>query len=115
MDHLHDLGVRDCALGADRVEITLNELAEPSLCRSFTAKDGADGVALEGCSKLVDMLRHKSGEGHRQVKPQGEFAGGSAFVRDVEDLPENLIGAGFLARQHFHSLDVRCFDREEAK
>ncbi len=115
MDDLGGLGVGQDALAADGVEVALHELAETSLGGPFAAEDGADGVALEGHAELIHMFSDEPRQGHGQVEPQGQLAGGAALVRDLEDLPQDLIGAGPFAGQDFHALDVRGLDRHEAE
>ena len=62
--------------------------------------------ALERHAEFVDVLGDEPGQGHGQVEPQGELAGRASFVGDLEDLPEHLVGAGPLAGQDLHPLDV---------
>ena len=113
MDHLGDLGVGQHALGTDRVEIALDELAEPPLGRPLAAKDRADGVPLERHTELVHMLGDEPGQRHREIKPERQLTRRSSLVGDLEDLPEHLFGTGSLAGQHLHTLDVRGLDRHE--
>ena len=83
------------------------------LAGPLAAKDRADRVALERHAELVDVLGDEPGQGHGQVEPQGQLAGRAPLVGDLEDLPEHLVGAGPLAGQDLHPLDVRRLDRHE--
>ena len=109
MDHLGNLGVGNRALGPDGVEIALDELAEPALCGALASKNGANGVALEGLSQLVDVLGDEPGERDRQVEPESQLVGIAAFVGDRVNLAEDFVGARPFAGQDFHALDVRAF------
>ncbi len=115
MDHLGDLGVGQGALGADGVEVALDELAEPALGGTLAPEDRADGVPLERLAQLVDVLGDEPGERDRQVEPKGQLAGLAPLVGDRVDLPEHLVGAGPLAGEDLHALDVRGLDRHEAE
>ena len=115
VDDLRRLGVGHDALGPDRVEVALDELAEPALRRPLAAEDRADRVPLERDAQLIDVLGDEPGQRHGQVEPQGELAGRAPLVRDVEDLPQDLVGPGPLAGQDLHPLDVRGLDRHVAE
>ena len=47
VNDLGDLGVGQHALGADRVEVALDEFAEPALGRTLATEDRADRIPLE--------------------------------------------------------------------
>ena len=113
VDHLGGLGVGQHALGADRVEVALDELAEPALGRPLAAEDRADGIPLERHAQLVDVLGDEPGQGDRQVEPEGQLARRAPLVGHLEDLPQDLVRAGPLAGQDLHALDVRRLDRHE--
>ena len=115
VDDLGDLGVGDDALGADRVEVALHELAEPPLGGPFAAKHRADGVPLERHAERIDVLGDEPGQGHGQVEPQRQLAGRPPFVGDLEDLAQHLFRARPLAGQDLHPLDMRSLDRHEAE
>ncbi len=115
VDHLCGLRVGHRALGADGVEVALHELAEPPLRGPFAAEDRADRVPLEGDAQLVDVPGNKSGEGDGQVEPEGELPRLTPLVGHLEDLAEDLVGAGPLAGQDVHALDVRRLDRDVAE
>ena len=115
VDDLGDLGVGDDALGADRVEVALHELAEPPLGGPLAAKHRADGVPLERHPERIDVLGDEPGQRHGQVEPQRQLAGRPSFIGDLEDLPQDLFRAGPLAGQDLHPLDMRRLDRHEAE
>ena len=56
VNHLRRFGIGDCTLGADGVEVALDELAKSALGGPLAAKHRADGVALERDAELIDML-----------------------------------------------------------
>ena len=115
VDDLDDLGVADRALGADHVEVALDELAEPPLGGPFAAENRADGVALEGAAEFLDVLGDEAGQRDGQVEPKTKFASLPPLVRDLVDLAEDLVRPGPLAGQDVHPLDVGGLDRDEAE
>ena len=115
VDHLGDLGVGQHALGADDVEIALDELAEPALGGPLAPEDRADGIPLEGQPQLVHMPGDEPGQGDGEVEPEGKLARRAPLVGHLEDLPQDLVRPGPLAGQDLHALDVRRLDRHETE
>ena len=115
VNDLGDLGVGQHALGADRVEVALDEFAEPALGRTLATEDRADRIPLERHAQLVNMPGDEPGQRDGQVEPKRQLAGRPAPIGDLEDLPEHLVRTRSLAGQHFHALDVRGLDRHEAE
>src|SRR5262245_51310771 len=115
IDDLGRFRVSQSALCADGIEIALSEFTEAALCRAFATKDGTNRIALERHTKVVNVLGDKPRQGNGEIEPQRELARSATLVGHLEDLAEDLIGAGSLAGQDFHSLDVRCFDRQESE
>ena len=109
-DDEDDLGIGGDALGADRVEIALHELAEAAALRVLAAPDGGDVVALERRAELADVLGGEAGQRHGEVEAQADVA--AAVVLKAVEL---LVGfrAAF-AEQDFEILEGRRIDRAEA-
>ena len=71
VDHLGRFGVGQDALGADGVEIALNEFAKPALGRALAAKDRPDRVALERECRARRCAWRRIGPGERSGRSAG--------------------------------------------
>ena len=104
------LDVGGVGVGADGVEVALDELAIPTALGVLTAPDGSDVITLERRSNLSQVLRCKACERHGQVEPHRHVA-----VAAVLELEELLVG--FLAPfagQNLGILQGGSVDRAEA-
>ena len=57
-------------LGIDNVDVSLSELAIPTLLGTLASPDLLDLIAPEGKSKVVSVLQYVAGKRHRQIEAQ---------------------------------------------
>ena len=111
VDHEQGLHVRERALGPDRVEVALNELAVAPALGVLTAPDWAHVVALERRPEAGDVLSSEAREGDRQVEPERDVT--PTVVREAIHLLVGLVPP--LAEQHLRVLEGGRVDRREAE
>ncbi len=102
VNHEQRLGVGHVRVGADRVEIALDELAVASLLRLLGPPHGRDVIPLEGRADLLQVLRGEAGQGHGQVEPHGDVA--FPLVGEAEELLVGLFAP-------FSQQDFGVFER----
>ena len=97
-------------LRANRVEVTLHELAVATLLRVLAAPDSADVIPLERSAQRLSVLRGKACQRNGQIKTQGNIA--IAVILKTVELLVGLIAA--FAEQDFCVFERRRIDRAES-
>src|SRR5262249_26756508 len=110
MDDEDRLDVRDGALGPDRVEVALHELAVAPALRVLAAPHGSDVVPLERQADLARVLRDEARQRHGEVEAHRDAA--FAVVGEAVELLVGLLAA--LAGEDLFVLERGRVDREEA-
>ena len=110
VDDEHRFDIGGDAVGADRVEVALHELAVAAALRVLAAPDRGDVVALERRAEFADVLGGEAGERHGEVEPQADVA--AAVVLEVVELLVGFVAP--LAEEDFEVLERRRIDRAKA-
>jgi hypothetical protein len=109
VDDERGLDVGEKTRRADRVEVTLHELAVPPPLGVLSAPHRADVIALEGSPGLTDVLRDEPRQRHRQIEAHRDVA--AAAVLEPIELLVGLVSA--LAEQDLGVFEGRGIDRAE--
>ncbi len=109
VDDQHGFDVGERALGADRVEVALEELAVPAALRVLPPPHRPHVVALEGNPETSDVFGGEAGEGDREVEAHRHVPA-SGILEPVH----LLVGLGApLAEEDLGVLEHRRIDRTE--
>ena len=115
-DGREQIDLDDQGRRTDRVDVALIELTKSPARGAIGAPDRLNLIALEELRQLVLILRHDTGERHRQIVPEREIRFPAGLVlAALQNLENELVAlVTIFAKQRLDVLERRRFERLEA-